>query len=49
MPANENLGEVLVSLDSINIGSSSHLLEAFKDALLSEAEAYDGRTSGLHS
>ena len=38
MPANENLGEVLVWLDSIKIGSSSYLLEAFKIALLSEAE-----------
>ena len=38
MPANENLGEVLVWLDSIKIGSSSYLLEAFKVALLSEAE-----------
>ena len=38
MPANENLREVLVWSDSIKIGSSSYLLEAFKVALLSEAE-----------
>ena len=38
MPANENLGEVLVWLDSIQIGGSSYLLEAFKVALSSEAE-----------
>ena len=38
MPASENLGEVLVWLDSIKIGSSSYLLEAFKVALLYEAE-----------
>ena len=30
MPANENLGELLVRLDSIKIGGSSYLLEAFK-------------------
>ena len=35
MPANENLGEVLVRLDSIKIGGSSYLLQAFK---VSEAE-----------
>ena len=38
MPANENLGEMLVWLDSIKIGGSSYLLEAFKVALLSEGE-----------
>ena len=48
MPANENLGEALVWLYSIKIGSSSYLLEAFMVALLSEAEGIYLVTDGLY-
>ena len=51
MPANENLGEVMVWLDSIKTGISC-LLEAFKAALLSGAEGIylmtDGQADHTH-
>ena len=52
MPANENLGEVMVWLDSFKTGGSSCLLEAFKAALLSGAEGIylvtDGQADHTH-
>lgn len=52
MPANENLEEALIWLDSLKTGGSSCLLEAFKAALLSGAEGIylvtDGQADHTH-
>lgn len=52
IPANGNLREALVWLDSLKMGGSSCLLEAFKAALLSGAEGIylvtDGQADHTH-